>query len=320
MRRVALLAVLALAACKANAPRPPEPAPRAHDEIVICGKRFATGAPVVLWDEPGGYDAYDTRFLDEEPPPSADRETGRRYTPGRVEREGEQRVLVPPDCTDPARLAEAIDLFVVHYDVCGASSRCFEVLQRKRGLSVHFLLDVDGTIYQTLDLRETAWHASQANPRSVGVEIAQIGAYPPRASETLDAWYGEDERGVYVRLPEALAATVRTPGFVARPARPERIVGAIQGETLAQYDFTPEQYDSLAKLLATLCTALPRIRPDAPRDVEGRVRTDALTDDELARFSGLLGHEHVTARKIDPGPAFDWERVLDAVRARVASP
>ena len=29
-----------------------------EDEIVVCGRMFHTGAPVVLWTDPGGYDAY----------------------------------------------------------------------------------------------------------------------------------------------------------------------------------------------------------------------------------------------------------------------
>ena len=33
---------------------------RKGDEIVICGQYFHTGAPVVLWTDPGGYDAYRT--------------------------------------------------------------------------------------------------------------------------------------------------------------------------------------------------------------------------------------------------------------------
>ena len=48
-------------------------------------------------------------------------------------------------------LQQVVDQFVIHFDVCGTSRRCFEVLQDKRGLSVHFMLDIDGTIYQTLD-------------------------------------------------------------------------------------------------------------------------------------------------------------------------
>src|SRR4051812_11779530 len=33
---------------------------RSGDEIMVCGKLFHTGAPVVLWVDPGGYDAYRT--------------------------------------------------------------------------------------------------------------------------------------------------------------------------------------------------------------------------------------------------------------------
>src|SRR5438874_10138262 len=42
--------------------------PRCGDEIMVCGQLFHTGAPVVLWTDPGGYDAYRTerRFVDYE--------------------------------------------------------------------------------------------------------------------------------------------------------------------------------------------------------------------------------------------------------------
>src|SRR5438046_1087056 len=33
---------------------------RKGDEIVVAGQYFHTGAPVVLWTDPGGYDAYRT--------------------------------------------------------------------------------------------------------------------------------------------------------------------------------------------------------------------------------------------------------------------
>jgi len=32
------------------------------------------------------------------------------------------------------------------------------------------------------------------------------------------------------------------------------------------YDLTPQQYDSLIKLTATLCTVLPKLTPDYPRE------------------------------------------------------
>ena len=43
----------------------------------------------------------------------------------------------------------------------------------------------------------------------------------------------------------------------------------IQGQMLRQYDFTDEQYESLVRLTATLCTLFPRIRCDYPRDAAG---------------------------------------------------
>lgn len=96
----------------------------------------------------------------------------------------------PPDSAeDLARVQGLVDQFVIHYDACGTSRRCFEVLHDERGLSCHFLLDLDGTIYQTLDLRERAWHATIANSRSVGIEIAHIGAFRPEGPSPLGSWY-----------------------------------------------------------------------------------------------------------------------------------
>ena len=86
-------------------------------------------------------------------------------------------------------LQKVVDQFVIHFDARGTSRRCFEVLHDVRGLSVHFMLDLDGTIYQTLDVKEKAWHATIANDRSIGIEVANIGAYPAADSGVLDRWY-----------------------------------------------------------------------------------------------------------------------------------
>jgi len=207
-----------------------------------------------------------------------------------------------------------VDQFVIHYDVCGTSRRCFEVLQDVRGLSVHFMLDVDGTIYQTLDLKERAWHAGTANDRSIGIEIANIGAYPDL--KELSKWYALDDAGrMRLTLPESMGdGGIRTAGFIARPSGENPVQGSIQGKDLWQYDLTDEQYDSLIKLTATLCQVLPAIRPDYPRDENGALRTTMLTPEEMADYHGLLGHYHVTDAKTDPGPAFDWDRVVTGAK------
>ena len=296
---------------------PGRPLERAGDEIVVCGQLFHTGAPVVLWLDPGGYDAYRAhcrfdpqRWEPTRPVSSAPVRYGsfRRHLPDDLPRQ------VVEEGWTVERLARCVDLFVYHYDACGTSRRCFRVLHDIRGLSVHFMLDVDGTIYQTLDVKERAWHAGQANDRSVGVEIANIGAYAELAR--LEQWYARDEDGRWrLSFPDDFAdAGWRTPDFVPRPARNEPIRGEINGRRLVQFDLTDAQYESLIKLTAALCRVLPGITPDYPRDADGRLLTRAMSADELAAYRGLLGHYHVTTRKVDPGPAFDWERVVAGVR------
>ncbi|HZW10035.1 MAG TPA: N-acetylmuramoyl-L-alanine amidase [Phycisphaerales bacterium] len=312
-----LLAALAVPRCAApprvEAPSPGAELVRRGDEIVICGRLFHTGAPVVLWTDPDGYDAYrtDRRFA---PPEEAPWAPGRGpATPNRYDARS-----VPGGADDLDALRRHVDQFVIHYDAAGTSRQCFKILHDLRGLSIHFMIDIDGTIYQTLDVKDRAWHATIANGRSVGVELAHIGAYAPESAETLRQWYAEDGAGTRITIPVWQGdGGIRTPGFVGRPASSEPVSGVIQGQTLVQYDFTPEQYDSLAKLTAALCAVLPQIRCDYPRDEHGRPLARAMTPDEFAAYRGLLGHSHIQQNKVDPGPAFDWDRLRQSAQLRM---
>jgi N-acetyl-anhydromuramyl-L-alanine amidase AmpD len=191
------------------------------------------------------------------------------------------------------------------------------VLHDIRGLSVHFMLDLDGTIYQTLDVKEGAWHATIANGRSIGVEIANVGSYPPGASGPLEHWYRSSAGGaVEIVVPDPPERSgLRDPTAILRPARSQPTLGMIQGKELLQYDLTERQYESLARLTATLCTLFPKITCDYPRDAFGALLRAKLPDPELARYQGILGHYHVQTNKVDPGPAFQWDRYLSATRA-----
>jgi N-acetyl-anhydromuramyl-L-alanine amidase AmpD len=314
-----LLAVSALAcagACTAPRRRTADPdvpdvLPGVGESIVAFGRRFPIRAPVVLWTDPGGYDAYSEELAFPEDPP-AEPAQGLRFAPGRKRADG--RVVTISAGIEVGR--EVVDQLVLHYDAAGTSRACFRILHDVRKLSSHFLVDLDGTIYQTLDLAETAWHARSANPRSVGIEIANIGAWPPGETGPIDAWYAVDERGARIRIPaEQGDGGVRMQDFVGRPARPQLVHGTIQGQELVQYDFTPEQHLSIARLAAGVTRAFPRIALDAPRYPEGHaeageVRREVLSEGELASFRGILGHYHVSADKVDPGPAFDWESFL----------
>ena len=84
------------------------------------------------------------------------------------------------------------------------------------------------------------------------------------------------------------------------------------------YDLTPEQYDSLIKLTATLCKTFPKIKCDYPRDASGKLVPKKLDDPVYDGYGGVMGHYHVQANKNDPGPAFQWDHVIDGARAIMA--
>lgn len=299
--------------------KPGTPLVRSGDEIMVCGRLFHTGAPVVLWTDPGGYDAYrvDRRFVPiDEAGWKATEKAGGVSSPNRYS--ARTRGL-SPQMAEKVRggwelkdLQNVVDQFVIHFDVCGTSKRCFQVLHDARGLSVHFMLDVDGTLYQTLDLKESAWHATIANNRSIGIEIANMGAYAPKAKNPFETWYKKDAAGkTLMTIPGGLEKSgIRNPPSPIRPDRNEPVVGNIQGQELIQYDLTPQQYETLAKLTATLCTVFPKIKLDYPRDASGTLIPHKLSDSQFDGYQGILGHYHVQKNKIDPGPAFQWDRLL----------
>lgn len=300
-------------------------APRQGDEIVAAGQFFHTGTPVVLWLDPDGYDAYrvERRFS---PYDKSDWETSRTEnknltTPNRY---GLRAKLLTPEQIEKVRgggwdlplLQSVVDQFVLHFDVAGTSRTCFKVLQDGRDLSVHFMLDLDGTIYQTLDLKERAFHATTSNDRSVGIEIANMGAYAPNAKNPFAEWYKTDTNGVTTLTLPAYYGNggIRTPGFVGHPARPEPVRGRIQGDDLVQYDFTPEQYQALVKLTAALCQVFPKLKCAYPTNDAGQPLPHKLPDDQLTNYQGVLGHYHIQTNKNDPGPAFQWDYVIGGAR------
>src|SRR4051812_26711209 len=73
---------------------PVEKASGRGDEIIVAGKRFATGTRVVTWLEPGGYDGYVMT--------SAPR----------------LGLAGPPPRRDLVALQRVVDQFVLHYDGC----------------------------------------------------------------------------------------------------------------------------------------------------------------------------------------------------------
>jgi len=295
--------------------------PRTGNEIMVCGQLYNIGTPVVLWTDPGGYDAYRTqlRFV---PYNISDY----KFWPNvSVDRFNLRDPNFPDSIIEEVRgggwplslLQTVVDQFVIHFDQIGYSKETFNVLQDIRGLSIHFMLDVDGTLYQTLDLKEMARHATISNTRSIGIEVANIGAYQPGVWNWSQWYTTNDEGQTIMELPPD--NWVRTPNFVGSPARPNLIPGNIQAQNLLQYDYTPQQYAALTKLLAMICKLFPLINVDYPRDSHGLLIPHVLTPQQWLDYQGIMGHYHVQLDKIDPGPALQWDYLISEIQNIMAS-
>lgn len=165
-----------------------------------------------------------------------------------------------------------IRLFVNHWDVCLSSRSCQRVLD-KRGASVHFLIDNDGTIYQTLDMQHGAWHAGseRVNRASVGVEISN--AYYTK----YQSWYENN-------------------GFGTRPVVTDAWV---HGRKLGEHmDFYPVQIEALKALWKAIHKAA-EVPYEAPQNQFGSTSTRYEQDVKYGSFSGFISHYHVSKNKID---------------------
>ena len=170
------------------------------------------------------------------------------------------------------RAKRSARLFVNHWDVCLNSESCLSILN-KRGISVHFLIDNDGTIYQTLDLQHGAWHAGSArvNRASIGVEISN--AYYPKYQD----WYKRN-------------------GFGERPI----IEGArVHGNELAPFTgFYPAQIRALKALWKAIHNSTD-IEYNAPLNQFDTTSKNYEQDVKYGKFNGFISHYHVSKNKID---------------------
>ena len=249
-------------------------------EIIVCEKRFDIGHKVVTFEDEGGYNAYleyRTDNIGEIFASHPARGLERRAKRFRARRSmGRSRTL--------ARLRQVARQFVVHLDGLRNARQCFNVLHNERGLSVHFMVDNDGTIYQTLDLVDCAFHAGGVNEVSVGVELQNRGD-----AHRFPNYYPKGQRKV--------------------------VTCSIHGHQFLAYDFTAAQYQAMIKL----CQALNKILgiPLVVPQVSGDPVWSTISNPR--RFKGYLGHYHIERQKWDPGP-WDFQRMFRAVGSKVTFP
>ncbi len=188
---------------------------------------------------------------------------------------------------------------ILHTDLTRDSKKCFDVLVG-RGLSTHFMIDWDGTIYQGCDPLYAAFHAGEHNNDSIGIDLNNkmvnltrepgAPAYDPK----------------HERIAEMSKKEYRRP----KSGRMRINQGRVQA-----YGYTDAQYQSLIELLKVLCDQL-EIPRECPFDPKGEIVPDVLED---TGFSGFIAHWHVAADRWDPGPGFDWQRVFYGLKGEFNS-
>lgn len=162
--------------------------------------------------------------------------------------------------------------FVNHWDVCLSAESCARVIA-KRGISIHFCIDNDGTIFQLMDTQHAAWQAGSRkwNHASIGVEISN--AYYTK----YQGWYEKN-------------------GFGPRPITSD---AKCHNSTLKPHlDFYPVQLEALKALWLAIhnATGIPL---ECPTDSKGELVTTVDRRCERGDFKGFINHYNLTKRKID---------------------
>jgi len=186
--------------------------------------------------------------------------------------------FVAPEGTYKKANRTNINMLVVHFDVCLSSKSCFDVLKQRK-ISVPFLIDNDGSIYQTLDTQHIAWHAAGVNTNSVGVEIS-------------NAFYTKFQNS-YEKM-----------GLIPRPVISDSIV---HGQKL---DPHLGFYDIQIQALKALCKALNRglgVKLQSPES------TTVVAEVVDGSYQGIIHHYQVTKNKID-STGLDLTKLMEEIK------
>lgn len=153
------------------------------------------------------------------------------------------------------------------------------------GLSIHYVVGVDGEEVQMADDDLVCLHAGEVNDYSIGIEVVSPGM-------PIGAAYAREVRNGVKR--EHYRDCLKT-------KRPKGI--ALLGWTDAQ----TATLDALVERLSAKMGIARRV----PVEADGSLMRRQMTAPELADFEGWIGHYHANVVKLDPGT-----RYLDRLRAK----
>lgn len=256
-----------------------------NTSIIVCGEKYDIGTKVVLWDEPNGLNGYDTTTYTRY---EEDRGTGKTKKIIISGKRYSIRSLLHPNPSLP-HLKKIINQFFLHHSGLYHSQTTYDVLHKQRGISVTFILDDNGVLYQTLDVKEKAWHGGANNSQSIGIEI--------------------DSRASANRFPDAYDPYHQKKHNVApRKIRKDNV----QGMWVDGFEYNDKQYNTLIRLGIVLVEIFPEIAKgfDFPRE-NGTIIKSVLNRPK--QHSGFICHYNTNKSKWDP-VSFDHSRFLLGIK------
>ena len=169
----------------------------------------------------------------------------------------------------PLESIRKINKIVIHWDAALSIDSCFNIL-KKRGVSTHFGVDNDGTVFQLLNTNHVAYHVKESNNDSIGIDISNA---------------------FYLKYND----TYKKRGFGLRPVITSKVNGKSVGPHLGYY---PQQIEAAKELIKVLC-----------RHYKIPLNIPSKFVDTPATTSGVMFHYHLNDSKIDTA-GFPLEQIL----------
>lgn len=205
------------------------------------------------------------------------------------------------------------DLIVLHHTVGGSAASTFDYWNRQdeRRVATPYLVDRDGTIYETFDPACWAYHlglkgadaaGGRHERRSIGIELASEGALL-------------EHRGNLYCFDVVSGRTLKRQGEAVKLPAPWR-----GRQWFDAYE--PAQLEAATQLVEMLLQRFPSIPRRTVRDhslgPNWPGTNEGLLADRLS-FRGVLGHADLRADKTDPHPLFPWSELARRCALEVVS-
>jgi N-acetyl-anhydromuramyl-L-alanine amidase AmpD len=182
------------------------------------------------------------------------------------------------------------EMIVIHFTAGPNSDSALQQLELDNN-SAHYIIEKNGKVIQQVLEEDIARHA--------GVDQDQIR----------DRIIKPNDRAIGIEIVNRGFVSSSMPGAVFFPWQPH------SNYPINNYwdPYTQAQYDSLKTLINGIKTTWniqKVVYKPSPINYQPNPTSSGSNIDNLSLFNGLLGHSVISDDRADPGPIFDWSKVI----------